>query len=335
MPALALDIGSYSIKGVSGKPGVSPVIERVGETANTLGFSLPTDDAQSEKMAELIFNFIEDNKFPKNDIRLSLPESIISTKIISLPSLSDAELASAIGWQAEQHIPIPKEDLSLQYRVLYRPKSKNNQEMMRVLLIATKKSAIERFTNMFLDMGIEPSLLETQILSIIRNLQFKSDEPTTMVIHFGASTLDMAVIHNGELQFVFSHPSGGLLLTKSLQQTINLDIQQAEQYKRTYGLLDNQFEGKVRNALQPTVHNLSLEIQKSVRYFSNQNPKESVKRIVLSGGSNQLPGLVSYITQTTGVEVLLASPFATAKGDFPAENQLSYSVCMGLLMRNI
>lgn len=335
MPALALDIGSYSIKGVSGKPGVSPTLDRVVETANTLGFSLPSDDGQSEKMTEFIFNFLEDHKLPKSDIRLSLPESIVSTKIISLPPLSDAELASAIGWQAEQHIPIPKEDLALQYRVLYRPAKKNNQEMMRVLLIASRKSAVERFSNIFLDMGVEPTLIETQILSIIRNLQFKDDEPTTMIVHFGASAMDMAIINNGELQFVFSHPSGGLLLTKSLQQTINLDIQQAEQYKRVYGLLDGQFEGKVKNALQPAIQNFTLEIQKSSRYFTNQNPKESLKRIVLSGGSNQLPGLVAHITQALGVEVLLASPFATAKGEIPNENHLSYSVCMGLLMRDL
>lgn len=335
MPALALDIGSYSIKAVSGKPGKNPIIERTTEIANTLGVSLPTDDAQSEKMAELLNNLIEDQKFPRNDVRLSLPESIVSTKIIPLPVLSDAELASAIGWQAEQHIPIPKEELSLQYKILFKPSKKEKQAMMRVLLIGTRKSAIERYTNMFLNMGIEPTLLETQILSIIRNLQFEQNEPTTMMVHFGASTMDMAILHNGELQFVFSHPSGGLLLTKSLQQAINLDIQQAEQYKRTYGLDERQFEGKVRNALQPAVQNLTIEIQKSARYFINQNPKESLKRIVLSGASSQLPGLVEHITQTLGVEVLLSSPFANAKGEIPTENQLAYSVCMGLLMRDL
>lgn len=335
MPALALDIGSYSIKGVSAKPGKNPIIERTTEIANTLGVAMPLDDVQSEKMAELISNLIEDHKFPRGDVRLSLPESIVSTKIIQLPVLSDAELASAIGWQAEQHIPIPKEELTLQYKVLYRPPKKEKQAMMRVLLIGTKKTSVERYTNMFLSIGIEPTVLETQILSIIRNLQFEENEPTTMIVHFGASTLDMSVIHHGEVQFVFSHPSGGLLLTKSLQQGINLDIQQAEQYKRTYGLDEKQFEGKVRNALIPTVQNLTLEIQKSSRYFTNQNPKESLQRIVLSGGSAQLPGLVEHITQALGVEVLLSSPFVTAKGEIPTENQLAYSVCMGLLMRDL
>lgn len=335
MPALALDIGSYSIKGVSGKPGKNPIIERTTEIANTVGVALPADDVQAGKMAELLNNLIEDHKFPRGDVRLSLPESIVSTKIIQLPVLSDAELASAIGWQAEQHIPIPKEELALQYKVLHRPSRKEKQAMMRVLLIGTKKSSVERYTNMFLSMGIEPTILETQILSIIRNLQFEENEPTTMIVHFGASTLDMSIIHNGELQFVFSHPSGGLLLTKSLQQSINLDLQQAEQYKRTYGLNEGQFEGKVRNALLPAVQNLTLEIQKSARYFTNQNPKSTLQRIVLSGGSAQLPGLVEHVTQALGVEVLLSSPFVTAKGEIPTDNQLAYSVCMGLLMREL
>lgn len=335
MPALALDIGTYTIKAISGKPGLKPDVQRVVEVFNQQGVSIPTDEAQFEKLTKQLQALISDNNLPTTDVRLALPETVISTKVISLPSLSDAELASAIGWQAEQHIPIPPEELSLEYQVLSRPPKNDKTAQMKVLLIGARRSLIERYLSLFTSLGIEPSLLETQILSILRAVNFTDQDPTTLVAHIGAATTDMAVVHQGELDFVISHLSGGQVLTRSLEQAIGLDATQAESYKRTYGLDESQFQGKVRQALLPAVQIMIGELQKASRFFVSQHPTESVKRVLLSGGTSQMPGLVQMITQELGAEVLMAEPFAEAHGQIPTVNHPALTVCMGLLMREL
>jgi type IV pilus assembly protein PilM len=335
MPAstLALDIGTYSIKALAGKPGDKPSITRSVEAANSLGFSVPTDDAQTEKLAALIDSLLNDHKLPKTDIRLALPETVVSTKVISLPSLSDAELASAISWQAEQHIPIPPEELALEYQVLYRPPRSEKNVPMRVMLVGARKPVIERYVNVFMLLGIEPSILETQLIGVLRSLQFTSADPTTLVAHIGASTMQLAVMNQGELDFVYTHLSGGQLLTKSLEQAVNLDTEQAEQYKRSYGLDEAQFQGKVRAALLPSVSVLVTEMQKAIRFFTNQHPTQNVARVVLSGGGAQLPGLLEFVAAQLGTEVLMSAPLTTAQGELPAANQTAFAVVAGLMMR--
>jgi type IV pilus assembly protein PilM len=333
MPALALDIGSYTIKAISGKSGDKPDITRVAEIFNTGNINVPGDDGQVEQLAQLLDDFIKDEKLPVNDVRLSLPESIVSTKVIEVPRLSDAELASAIGWQAEQYIPIPPEELALEYEVLYRPGKTESDKPMRVLLIGARKPIVERYVSVFALLGVEPTILETQILSVIRSLQFTQEDPTTLVVHIGASSMAMAMMHRGEISFVFNHMSGGQMLTRSLEQSIGLDANQSEQYKRTYGLDPNQFQGKVAQALQAPVKVLTDEMLKAMRFFVNKSPTETVQRVLLSGGTAQLPGLIQQVTETLGVEVLLAAPFATANGAIPEANHPALTVCMGLLMR--
>ncbi len=333
MSALALDIGTYTIKAVQGKTGAEPNVERAAEIFNTDGLAVPTEEVHIQKLAETLNAFIADHKLSIRDIRLSMPEGVVSTKVITIPYLSDAELASAIGWQAEQHIPIPPEELALEYEVLYRPQKNDRNAQMRVLLVGTKKTLVANYISVFTQLGVEPSMMETQILSVIRSLQFKQDDTTTLVAHVGASSMNIAVVHQGEVAFVFNHLSGGQMLTRSLEQTIGLDPQQAEQYKRTYGLDPAQFQGKVSAALTPAVKILTDEILKAMRFFVNQFPSASVDRVLLSGGSAQLPGLIQYATDQLGVEVLLAAPFASASGAIPDTNHPSYSVCMGLLMR--
>lgn len=335
MSALAIDIGTYAIKAVAAKPGPEPAVTRALEVFNTVGVSLPTDEAQQEKLAKIIEAMISDNNLPRNDVRLSLPETVVSTKIITLPYLSDAELASAIGWQAEQHIPIPPEELSLEYQVLFRPAKNDKVTPMRVLLIGVRKSVVERYVSLFNVLGIEPTLVETQTLSVIRAVQFANTDPTTLLVHIGASTMDMAVMYQGEISFVYTHLNGGQLLTRALEQSIGLDAAQAEQYKRTYGLDETQFQGKVKAALIPALKLLGSEIQKALRFFATQHPADPVQRILLSGGASQLPGFVQYLSAEAGAEVLVAAPFATAKGAVPESNHPAFSVCMGLLMRQL
>ena len=335
MSALSLDIGTYTIKAIAGKPGKQGIeVERFAEIFNPLGISVPSDDALIQKFTDLIDSVISDHKLPRNDVRLSLPETVVSTNIIELPALSDAELASAIGWQAEQHIPIPPDQLSLQYQVLYRPtKDHQNEAKMRVLLVGAHKELVEKYTHVFTNLGIEPKLLETQMISVLRSLDIGSQEPPTLVIQMGATSIQIAMVYEGELRFVTSQMTGGQALTQALQKKINLEAQQAEEYKRTYGLDEAQFEGKVRAALLPVIQIMVNEVRKAITFFSNKYPGVNVQRILLSGGPTLLPGLVPYITQQIGIEVLVAAPFSNATGEIPEANHPIWTVCMGLLAR--
>jgi len=333
MSILALDIGSYSIKAILGKPGRYVEVEKVIELLNPLGLAIPSDESASKKLSEYLDTLFNDNNLPRTNLRLALPESSVSTKVISIPPLTDSELASAIGWQAEQHIPIPLEELSLEYEVLYRPPKNEKDQNMRVLMIGVRKDVINRFLNAFLDIGIEPKILETQALSIFRSLQFTQEDPTSMVVHIGASSMDIFIVHEGELRFVFSTLSGSYLLTKSLEQGIGLEAKQAEEYKRNYGLEPDNFEGKIRKNLIPTVDVLVNEMLKAIQFFSHSQPQEKIQRLLLSGGGSSLPGLVEYVTSKLGLEVLLSAPFSESKGEIPATSHPSFTVCMGLLMR--
>lgn len=335
MPTTALDIGTYSLKAITADPGSKPKIKKVAEAFNPLGISHPGNENQIEQLSEQVASLLSDHKLPTTDLRLSLPEDLVSTKVIEMPVLSDAELASAIGWQAEQYIPIPKDELSLEYKIISKPKKKGPNNLMKVLMVGARKESIKFYTDVFLNLGIEPKLMETQTLSILRSLGFSEEDPATIIVHMGASVMYTAVVNQGNLESVFTHSTGGQILSKSLEQSLSLDPKQAEEYKRSYGLDESQFQGKVRSALLSTVDNMVMEIQRTIKFFSDKYPQDTIKRLVLSGGASQLPGLIEHINQKLNLEVLLSAPFAMASGEIPASNHQSMIVCMGLLMREL
>ncbi|MEO8581868.1 MAG: type IV pilus assembly protein PilM [Patescibacteria group bacterium] len=331
---MALDIGTYSIKVVNARVKNKKLeIVRVVEVPNTVGMSIPNDEISKEKLSQLIQAVFTDNSLPKEDVRLALPESAVSTKVIQVPLLTDAELASAIGWQAEQFIPIPKDELALEYQVLFRPEKNDRETPMRVLLIGVKKTIVEDLMGIFSSSGMEPTFIETQTIALWRSIHTAENDPVSLVAHMGLSTLDISIERAGELAFIFSHPQGGMLLTRAVENMLTLPIQQAEEYKRTYGLDQQYFQGKVQAALLPVIKSMVEQIQKAMQYYTTQFPQEAVQRVYLSGGSAQLPGFVSYAASLLGVEVQLVTPFSNVTGNIPEANQAAYSVCMGLVER--
>ena len=332
---VSLDLGSYTLKAVQASKSNPIQVTRTVEVFNPTGTVIPSGEADSEKLAQLIGTLFQDHSLSKQDVRLALPESAVSTKIITIPMLTDAELASAINWQAEQHIPIPLDELSLEYQVISRPAKKEKDAQMQVLLVGARKNIVESYLNVFLEAGVEPTLLETSVLSNFRGMSFTPEDPTSLVVHMGASTTEMFIVHEGQLQFVYTYASGGQVLTRAIEQSVQLDPKQAEQYKRTYGIDPQHLNGKLREVLLPILKLLTLEMQKTVQFFISQKQVPAVKRVVLSGGGSQMPGLAQFITEQLNAEVLSAAPFTGMTGEIPTTNQAAFAVCAGLLTREI
>ncbi|KKQ81661.1 MAG: type IV pilus assembly protein PilM [Candidatus Daviesbacteria bacterium GW2011_GWF2_38_7] len=132
--------------------------------------------------------------------------------------------------------------------------------------------------------------------------------------------------------------TGGMALTRSLAQHFNFEANQAEQYKKIYGLMEDQLEGKVFEALKPIIDIIAEEGKRMIRAFETKYPQNPIKRVVLSGGGAKMPGFVIYLANAFGLEVQEADPWYSIVKDKESASRLvqdapSYSVAVGLALR--
>ncbi len=66
-------------------------------------------------MAATIRKLVEQTRIDSKNVNIALPESQVYTKVIDMPVLSDRELSSAIVWEAEQYIPVPLANVTLDW----------------------------------------------------------------------------------------------------------------------------------------------------------------------------------------------------------------------------
>jgi type IV pilus assembly protein PilM len=332
---VGVDIGSYALKavGLSGH-GRSQAVSIVGSVFNPVGQFLPADEAAFNQLIGSLRQLATEYKFANRPIATILPEALAYTSIVAMPYLSDAELASSIHWEAEQHIPVPLDEVELEYEVLHKPKKGAVGEKMQIMLVAAKKDVIQRVSTLFSEAGLELVHMETSLLACLKGVTSTLlQDQAVAILNMGALSTDVMIVESGKPVLTYTIQTGGLVLTRAIQQGLGLSGQQAEEYKRAYGFDAAQLEGKVKQSMDPVMSILVGEIRKALQYYQSSKTNANIRSILLTGGGSYLPGLSAYFTETLSAEVSVVNPFnglpAATAIELPKDGA-TYTVALGL-----
>lgn len=273
---------------------------------------------------------------------MSLDETYVFMRIIKLPIMSDKELKSSIKYEAEQYIPLPIDQVTISYQKL--DQDFNEKGKMSVQIVAAKKDTVDKYVEILRGAKLVPRAIEPETIALGRVLGDTREAPSgTMILDMGFSNTLIVVCYGGFVRFTRTIPIGGDVITKTIMQTLSLDQEQAEEYKKTYGLDELQGEGKVADVVRPIIDNLVMEVQRAAVFFTNHNPSANIRRVVLSGGTALMPNLLSYVADKLDLEVMLANPLnnidispkiAKQQQQLIDDSPL-YSSAIGLAMRKL
>jgi type IV pilus assembly protein PilM len=333
---VGLDLGSSSIKAVEVEYKKGKKILRAYASSPRLSVSLRSEQVlDREKMASVLKSLFSESNFSTLRVNTALSEADVFSRIISLPKMSSKELAKSIRWEAQQYIPRNIEEVNFDYQVI-----DSTDTNIRILLIAAPKDLVTRYMKLVNDAGLDLAGVETSMQALSRLEQFqKYTTGSTLIINLGANTTDLGILCKGSLRLARSLAIGGDMLARAVSQKLKIPEAQAEEYKRSYGLNDASLEGKISEAIAPVLKMLGKEIQSSISFYTSRGYGDTVERLVLCGGTAQLPGLLSYFASTLGLEAQLIDPFLgmETQNDFSDEKleELgpSLSLATGLAFR--
>lgn len=334
-----LDFGNSSLKAVQAANvgGAGYVVSGLGLVQNPAGSVDFLDATVVEKLAPALKQLLSESGIKERRAVVSVPESKVYSKVVKMPQMSEAELSSAVKWEAEQFVPVPVAEVEIDYQVVKQGVKQDGAEQMLVYLVAAPKKLLQAMVDFLTQIGIEPVAVESEMVAVARSMTLGAQAPgSTLLMHIGALSTVMGIVENESL--VFSHylNTGGVAMTRSISQSLNLPIAQAEEYKRAYGMDSNQLEGKVRESLMLVLESVATEVRKAMEFHAAENGSR-VGRVVISGSGAYMPELPSFLgTKFEGVEIMVGDPFAYAKPGhgvtIPAE-KAAYAVAAGLALR--
>jgi type IV pilus assembly protein PilM len=333
---IGLDIGNRKVKLVSLGPHKKGryKLERWGVADLPKGVITSQSESLWGRVAEVIKKLVVETKAGDKQVVASVPESEeVYTKLMVEPKMSMAELKSAIPWEAEQYIPVPLSEVNYSFEVV----GEKGEGGMEVLLVAASKRLVGKYEKLLGMAGLTPAALETELVALARCLP-PEGRKTVMIVEIGSRLASMGVVREGKLVLTRSITVAGESFTRALVTNLGLSEDQAEQYKRSYGLDESQVEGKVAKAMRPLVDSLVGEVKKTVNFYQSKQGREPVEMVVISGGGAKMTGLVQVLAEGVGLEVQVGNPLAKLEVKEEDKKQLEsmwleMAVAFGLAMR--
>lgn len=176
-------------------------------------------------------------------------------------------------------------------------------------------------------------------------LSRKQREAGSIVVDIGASTTNLAVIEDGELQHVAVIPIGGMNITNDLAIGLKVDLEIAEKVKLEHAALAG--EGKDgRLSIEHEKRNFVFEsddikmiIEARVEEIFDYVDKELKKihrsqklpgGVVLVGGTAKIPGIAEFAKETLGLPSKVGE-LGNISGITDDIQDLSFLVAVGLM----
>lgn len=297
----------------------------------------------AEKIAEALKDVIREANVTTNDAAISIPYTSSLISIIKLPSSVEAQLAQVVPIEARKYIPVPINEVMLDWFVVSGGKQGGGQtsDKLEVLLVAIHNDTLSKFRSIASDALLNIGFFEIEVFSAVRASLDHGLAPIA-VVDMGAATTKFYVVERGLIHesHIINHGSQDLTLAAS--RALGLTVAQAEQRKRKVGLLPQSPEGmdaRLAESLELSLNPLLSELARTMSAYE-QRTNQTLSAFVATGGGAALKGFKQFAQNKIQAEVRLADPFG--KTQAPAfleailkETGPEFSVAVGLALRRL
>lgn len=209
---------------------------------------------------------------------------------------------------AEQYIPFPLDEVSLDFEVLSDKLANPNR--VNVLLVATRTENIESRVEVVEITGLTPKIADVESYALERAFEVFSDTlPIGVnmvgVLDIGHTMTTLSVMQNGKIIYTREQVFGGKQLTQDVQNRYGLSYGEAGRAKKDRTLPDD-YETEV---LTPFLEAVVQQAARSLQFFFSSSQFNEIDHILLAGGNANIPGLSKLLQQKLGYRVTIANPF--------------------------
>lgn len=316
VPILGIDITSTTVKllelsRASGKSGHLYRVESyaVDPLPNNAMADRKIEDV--EAVSETIKRVVQRAGTKSRHAAVAVSGSAAITKIITMPSsLKEQEMETQINLEADQYIPYPLEEVSLDFQIL--GPSQRNPGDVDVLLAASRTEHIDNIVAAINLAGLDASIVDIEPFAMNNACNLIADQfpnlgrdSTIAIADVGAVATTINVLNNNLSIYTREQNFGGKQLTEEIQRRYGLSPEEAGMAKRQGGLPDNYHD----DVLVPFMESMVQQINRALGFFFAATVYNKVDYILLAGGCASIPNISDLVEARLGIKSGVANPF--------------------------
>lgn len=337
---VGLDIEPGYVAAVEARAGQAAV-ERAASAPLAPGVVRDGEVVDVETLAAVLRKLFADHKLGRR-VRLGLANQRIVMRTLDLPPLQDAsQIASAVRFQAQEHIPMPLDQAVLEHHSLGIVETGEGPRT-RVVLVAARRDMIDRLLDATRKAGLRPHGIDLSAFAMIRALHRPGTADATLYMSIGGMT-NLAVAVGATCVFTRVVTHGTESMASELAERRGLTLEHAHGWLRHVGLIvplddvdgDHEIVGEARTVLSEGVRRIADEVRNSLDFHAMQQGATGVERTVLTGPAVTIPGFSDQLGQDIGLPLEVGVVAEGRTGGFGGIDSGRLAVAAGLTLDKV
>ena len=263
----------------------------------------------SEAVGDALERVVNLSNPRSTNVAIAVPTSMVINKVIEMDAdMTDEEREVQIRMDAEQYIPFPLDEVSLDFEIL--PDRLANPNRVNVLLVATRTENVDTRVEVLELAGLVAKVADVESYAMERAFSVFADTlpmgaNTVGILDIGHTMTTLSVMQKGKIIYTREQVFGGRQLTQDVQSRYGLSFEEAGRAKKERTLPDD-YDTEV---LEPFLDAVVQQAARSLQFFFSSSQFNEIDHILLAGGIANIPGLAKLLQQKLGYRVTIANPF--------------------------
>ncbi|SDB81604.1 type IV pilus assembly protein PilM [Acinetobacter boissieri] len=308
---VGVDIGCSSVKLLElSQKGGRYKVESYAKVALAEGVLVDNNVIDAEALSDALQEAVDVGNPAADLVAFSLPNAQVIYKTLEMDKeMSDEEREIQIRLDAEQYIPFPLDEVSLDFEILGTNKQQPDQVYVR--LVATRTEYIDSMTDALTYAGLTPKIADVENLVLERAFSiFSSNLPVSAklvaVLDVGHTTTNFTVLSEGRVVYTKEQMLGGKQLILDAQYHYG-GLSDAD---ATALISDHSMYADYETAiLTPFKEAILDQTTRALQLFFSSSSYHKIDHILLAGGVANLNGLAQYLQAELSYRVTIAYPF--------------------------
>ena len=234
-------------------------------------------------------------------------------RFVKLPPLEDEGMDELVKFEAQQNVPFPIDEVVWDWEKL-----ETGGIDTEVILVAIKSESLNDLNAVVSEAGLGTRLVDSAPTALYNALRYNYPDlqESTLLIDVGAKTSNL-IYAEGCKFFTRSVAIGGAVLTSAIAKEYKVSFAEAENSKLTSGLVTlggghaaqlDEPAAALGAIIRNSLTRLTAEIQRTNTLFRSQHGGSAPARVMLAGGSANLPYLKEFLEEKLNLPVEFFNP---------------------------
>ena len=321
---VGLDIADHTIEILeitgSGKKPTLSLKNRLEVESGIIEWGRIKDPKRLADLFAKLFSISAQKQISKENVLVSLPDSLVYVHIFHLPPHSKREREKLLLKELQSIVPEKLDNILYSYQIFSEEK-----DVVKGMLVAMPKDAAVEWFDFFKKNKINVEFLDIEPVALRRAVFYNQKNEKICLVDIGAQSTSVNILNKERFYFSYNTHIAGDYFTREISNKLNLNLAEAEKEKIKNGL--NGSDKEINTIVQGAIDRLIVDIKNIIEV--NDDKEHKLVKIVLVGGASQTAGLVEYLQSHFEIPVSLF----TLEKSFKT-NDVEYIEAFGLALRS-